>query len=118
MENESIEIVDGRRGGQNLFFQSYKYNRRAVNKNGTVLWRCRWEDCHCSVTTRESVVISKRNEHIHSPNDGLDRADMLGNVMRKRVMEELTTIPKIYEQERGELLTESSPHEIVKELPM
>ena len=40
-----IHIVDAHRGGSNAIYNGYRYTKRKINENGTILWLCRHVGC-------------------------------------------------------------------------
>ena len=53
------KITAGRQGGANIIFDDFIYNRkRSVNKNGTVVWKCKNKSkCLSSCLTDELGVL-------------------------------------------------------------
>ena len=68
---DHIHIIDEHRGGSNAIYSGYKYNKRKINKNGTILWLCRHVGCKSSMTTdAEFVILRKPKEHSHDSCEG------------------------------------------------
>ena len=114
------KIIDGRQGGANIIFDDFIYNRKRVNKNGTVLCKCKHKaKCPSSCLTDElGVLIREPTTHTHDMVIGLATAKVIINDMSKHSREELTPVPKVYEDERKKLLSDSSPETTAIHLPL
>lgn len=99
------KIIDGQRGSKNLVIKDAIYRRSRINKNSTISWRCMRSKCSSMVlTTSEGCIIKHNDNHSHETKEGKGAATLITERMRKRAREELTPIPKIYEEERQQLL--------------
>ena len=63
---EKSGIIDGHKGGLDILNGGYKLNRGNVNKNGTILWRCRDTGCRAALTTTSDGTVVKRSKNLHS----------------------------------------------------
>ena len=63
---EKGDIIDGHKGGLDIFIGGYKLNRAKVNKNGTIMLRCRETGCRASLTTTSDGTVVKRSKNLHS----------------------------------------------------
>ena len=104
-----VQIVDGKRGGRNsnLLLNGFRYNKRKVNKTGSVTCSCRVPGCKCTLSSGADLNVIRNlcPDHVHSTDTGSTAASLLVNNMRKRAREEILLIPQIYEQERRKMLT-------------
>ena len=85
----------------------FRYSKRKVNKNGSVIWSCKVPGCKCTLTTGAdlNVIQNLSPDHTHSTDTVSTAASLLVNYMRKRAREKILPIPQIYEQERRKMLT-------------
>ena len=66
-------------------------------------------------------MVRRGKDHAHSSDGTAVAVHLLTNTMRKRAREELTSIPKIYEEERKKLLTgygDATPQDIASKMSM
>ena len=56
---EKCDIIDGNKGGLDILIGGYKLNRGKVNKNGTMLCRCRDTGCRASLITTSDGTVAK-----------------------------------------------------------
>ena len=69
-----VQIVDGKRGGRNsnVLLNRFRYSKRKVNKNGSVIWSCRVPGCKCTLTTGAdlNVIRNPCPDHSRSTDTG------------------------------------------------
>ena len=84
------KIIDGRQGGANIIFDDFIYKGKRVNKNDTVVWKCKNKSkCPSSCLTDElGVLIREPTTHNHDMVIGLATAKVIINDMLKRSREE------------------------------
>ena len=108
MTDTCVQIVDGKRGGRNsnALLNGFRYSKRKVNKNGSVIWSCSVPGCKCTLTSGAdlNVIRNPCPDHTYSTDTDSTAAALLVNNMRKRAREKILPIPKIYEQERRKML--------------
>ena len=108
MTDTCVQIVDGKRGGRNsnVLLNGFRYSKRKVNKNGSVIWSCRVPGCKCTLTSGAdlNVIRNPCPDHTHNTDTGSTAASLLVNNMRKRAREKILPIPQIYERERWKML--------------
>ena len=108
MTDTCVQIVDGKRGGRNsnVLLNGFRYSKRKVNKNGSVIWSCRVPGCKCTLTSGAdlNVIRNPCPDHTYSTDTESTAAALLVNNMRKRAREKILPIPQIYEQERRKML--------------
>ena len=113
MADNCVHLVDSKRGGRNsnVLFNGFRYSKRKVNKNGSVMWSCRIPGCKCTLTTGadSSVIRNPCPDHTNNTDTGSTAASHLVNNMRKRAREEILPIPHIYEQERRKYAVSRHP---------
>ena len=109
MADTCLQLVDGKRGGRNsnILLNGFRYCKRKVIKNGSVIWSCKFSGCKCTLTTGSDLSVIKNpcSDHTHNTDTGSTAASLLVNSMMKRAREEILPIPQIYEQERRKMLT-------------
>ena len=109
MADTCVQIVDGKRDGRNSneLLNGFRYSKRKINKNGSVIWSCRVLGCKCTLTSGAdlNVIRNPCPDHTHITDIGSTAASLLVNNMRKRAKEDILVIPQIYEQERPKMLT-------------
>ena len=75
---DRVHIINAHRGGSNVIYSGYKYNKRKIYKNGTILWLCRLVGCKSSMATdAEFVILRKPKEHSHASCEGSNVANIL-----------------------------------------
>ena len=108
MTDTCVQIVDGKRGGRNsnVLLNGFRYSKRKVNKNGSVIWSCRVPGCKCTLTSGAdlNVIRNPCPDHTHNTDTGSTAASLLVNNMRKRAREKILPIPQIYEREGRKML--------------
>ena len=62
---EKGDIIDGHKGGLDILIGGYKLNWGKVNKNGTILWRCRETGYRASLTTTSDGTVVMRSKNLH-----------------------------------------------------
>ena len=93
MADNCVRLVDGKRCGRNsnVLLNGFRYSKRKVNKNGSVIWSCnRVPGCKCTLTTGAdlNVIRNPCPDHTHNTDtDGSTAASLLVNNMRKRAIE-------------------------------
>ena len=125
MADTCVQIVDGKRGGRNsnALLNGFRYRKRKVNKNSSVIWSCRVLGCKCTLTSGAdlNVIRNPCPDHTHNTDTGSTAASLLVNNMRKRAREKILPIPQIYKQERRKMLTAdlgAAPGDIAKHLKL
>ena len=127
MTDTCVQIVDGKRGGRNsnVLLNGFRYSKRKVNKNGSVIWSCRIIGCKCTLTSGAdlNVIRNPCPDHTYSADTDSTAAALLVNNMRKRAREKILPIPQIYEQERLKmlitgLLVDVAPADIAQHLKL
>ena len=82
------DIVDGKRGGRNsnVLLNGFRYSKRKVNQNGSVIWSCRVPGCKCTLTSGAdlNVIRNPCSDHTYSTDTDSTAAALLVNNMRKR----------------------------------
>ena len=64
---ETCDIIDGNKGGLYILIGGYKLIWGKVNKNGTILLRCRETGCRASLTTTsDGTAVKRRKKYAQS----------------------------------------------------
>lgn len=98
--NNNMSFIKSNKGQRLLAINGnvYRCNKKTPRKK---YWKCVVRGCTMSVHTDENDVYlcGGKSDHDHEPNSDLIQAKRLRQQMKQRVLNELTPIAMIYEEE-------------------
>lgn len=117
-----LEFIESGKGRRQALYKGYKYCLKRTNKNGTKNWRCvnsnNNKECSGSITTDtedKSVMYEGKHNCSKTPNAAYTDVEKCKFNCKKRAREELTSIPKIFEEEFHQ--PKNSGFQFVTEMP-
>lgn len=118
---DCVEIIESARGNPQVLYQGFKYCLKRTNKNFTKNWRCVNSnsklECSGRITTNNENKVIRTSQHncLVIPNVAYTDVEKCKSICRKRARQEMTCIPKVYEEEFHQI--KDSGLEFVTKMP-
>ena len=101
-----MEFITNQKGTQSLLWDGSRFTVNRKMDNGMIYWRCCKRTCPARVTTQGSDILTQTNGHNHAVDPIEAKVETIKSNLRKRVREEVTPVPRIYNDALVELSTQ------------
>ena len=113
-----MEFITNQKGNKSLLWNGSRFTVNPKMDNGTICWRCCKRSCPARVTTQGSELLAQTNGHNHPVDPTEVRVEEIKTNLRKKVREEFTPVPRIYNEALIELSTQEDRDSVAAQLPM
>ena len=118
MLTTTMEFITNQKGNKSLLWNGSRFIVNRKMDNGTIYWRCCKRSCTARVTTQGSELLAQTNGHNHPIDSTETRVEEIKGNLRKRAREELTPVPRIYNEALIELSTQEDRDSVAAQLSM
>ncbi|XP_076054915.1 calcyclin-binding protein isoform X2 [Oratosquilla oratoria] len=98
-ELPAIEFVPTSKGGESLLCGSFKFRFNMRRNDGGRYWKCSQPKCKATAITDGNNRLVKVGEHSHPSIQAKLTAEEIVRGIKRRAVEEVTPIPRIYQEE-------------------
>ena len=117
ISNIIMEFITNQKGSQSLLWNGSRYTVNRKMENRTAYWRCAKRSCPARITTQGSDILTQTRGHNHAVDPTDIKVETIKSNLRKRVREEVTPVPRIYNEAVVQLSTEEDCSSVAAQLP-